>query len=106
MFLEKYSDVVLIDGTRKTNIYDLSLFVTTVVDSLDILFPVGFLVAPSENSSLIESHLDYLKIGSNPSHNIYGSTSCVILIDEGLALIDVASSIIDYNHCMYSFHVN
>ena len=32
--IEKYSDFILIDGTYQTNIYDLSLVVTTVVDSL------------------------------------------------------------------------
>ena len=36
LFIEKYSDFVLIDGTHKTDIYDLSLVVTTVVDSLGV----------------------------------------------------------------------
>ena len=33
-FVPVFSDFVLIDGTHKTNIYDLSLVVTTVVDLL------------------------------------------------------------------------
>ena len=32
--IEGLSDFVLIDGTHKTNIYNLSLIVTTAVDSL------------------------------------------------------------------------
>ena len=33
-FVPVLSDFVLIDGTHKTNIYDVSLIVTTMVDSL------------------------------------------------------------------------
>ena len=40
----------LLDGTHKTNIYDLSLLATTVVDSLGLSVSVGFMVTPSENS--------------------------------------------------------
>ena len=47
-FVPVLSDFVLIDGTHKTNIYDLSLVVTTVVDSLGKSVPLGFLLAPSE----------------------------------------------------------
>ena len=42
MFVDKYSDFILIDSVRKTNICDLSLSVTTMVDSLGISVPVGF----------------------------------------------------------------
>ena len=42
MFVDKYNDFILIDGTHKTNIYDLSLIITTTVDSLGISVPVGF----------------------------------------------------------------
>ena len=37
-----YSDFVVIDGTHKTSMYDLSLAVTTVVDSLANLFHLDF----------------------------------------------------------------
>ena len=105
LFVENHNDFILIDGTHKTNIYNLSLVVTTVVDSLGIPVPVGFMVAPSENSSSIESHLDHLKIGSNPSHDLYGSTSCAIMTDKR-SLVKVVSSILGYNYCLCSFHVN
>ena len=36
------SDFVVIDGTHKTNIYDLSLIVTSMVDSLANLFHLDF----------------------------------------------------------------
>ena len=36
MFDDKYNDIILIDGTYKTNIYDLSMIVTIMVDSLGI----------------------------------------------------------------------
>ena len=71
LFVVKYNDSILIDGIHKTNIYDLSLLFITVVDFLDISVPVGFMVAPSENSSSITSHHDHLKIGSNMSHDFY-----------------------------------
>ena len=105
LFVEKYNDFVLIDGTRKTNIYDLSLVVTIVVDSLGVSVPVSFFVAPSEYSPSIESHLDQ-KIGSNPSNDLYGNMSCTIMTDKGSALVKLVSSISSYNHCLCSFHVN
>ena len=49
MCVNKFNDFILIDGTHKTNIYDLSLIVTTMVYSLGLSVPVGFLLAPSEN---------------------------------------------------------
>ena len=106
LFVEKYNNFIFIDGTHKTNIYDLSLLVTTVVDSLGISVPVGFIVAPSENASSIESHLDHLKIDSNISHDLYGSICCAIVTDEGYTLVKVASSISGYNYCLCSYHVN
>ena len=42
MFVDKYNDFILIDSVHKTNICDLSLIVTTMVDSLGISVPVGF----------------------------------------------------------------
>ena len=41
-FIEKYSDFILIDGTHKTNIHNLSMVGATVVNSLGISIPVGF----------------------------------------------------------------
>ena len=105
LFVEKYNDFVLIDGTRKTNIYDLSLVVTIVVDSLGVSVPVSFFVAPSEYSPSIESHPDQ-KIGSNPSNDLYWNMSCTIMTDKGSALVKLVSSISSYNHCLCSFHVN
>ena len=66
IFLHGLSDFVLIDGTHKTNIYDLSLIVTTVVDSLEKSAPLGFLLAPSEHSESITTHMNLLQlIGNN-----------------------------------------
>ena len=42
MRVDKFNDFILIDGTHKTNIYNLSLIITTTVDSLGISVPVGF----------------------------------------------------------------
>ena len=36
LFISKYTDFVLVDSTHKTNIYNLSLVVITVVDILEI----------------------------------------------------------------------
>ena len=47
-FVSSYTDVPLIEGTHKTNIHDLSLIVTTVVDSLGKYVPIIFLLVPSE----------------------------------------------------------
>ena len=82
LFIEKYSEFILIDGTHKTNIYDLTLVVTTVVDSLGISNSARFLVTPSEISSSIETHLDLLRICSNPSHDLSGSIFSSIMTDE------------------------
>ena len=106
LFVDKYNDFVLIDGPHKTNIYDLSLIVTTTVDSLGISVPVGFLLAPSENSASTENHLDHLKIGGIHSHGLHGVSSCSIMTDEGYALVKVAPLISGYNHCLCSLHVH
>ena len=105
LFVEHYNDFLFIDGTHKTNINDLSLLITTMVGSLGILVSDGFMVVPSKKSSPIESHLDHLKIGSNPSHDLYESTSCAIMTDKR-SLVKVVSSILGYNYCLCSFHVN
>ena len=103
MFVDKFNDFILIDATYKPNIYDLSLIVTTTVDSLGISVPVGFLLAPSENSASIEDHLVNLRIGSDDSHKL---SSRSIMTDEGSALVKVASLVSGYNHCLCLFHVH
>ena len=55
-------------------------------------FLLVFLVTPSENQSSTETHLDLLRIGSNPSNDLSGSTPRSITTDEGSALVRVASS--------------
>ena len=104
--IERYNDFVLINGTQNTNIYDLSLVVTTVIDSLGVSIPAGFLVIPSKNSSLIERHLDHLKIGSNSCPDLSRHTTCSIMTDEGSALVRMAPSMSGYVHSLYVFHVN
>ena len=79
MFGNKYNDFILIDSVHKTNICDLSMIVTTMVDSLGISDPVGFLLAPSENSASIDDHLDHLKIGGIHSQGLHGISSCSIM---------------------------
>ena len=90
LFVDKYNDFVLIDGTRKTNFYDLSMTFTTTVDSLGLSVPVGFLLAPSENPASIEDHLGYLKIGGINSNGLHGVSSCSIMTDEGSTLVKLA----------------
>ena len=64
-FVPGLSDFVLIDGTHKINIYDLSLIVTTVVDSLGKSVPLGFLLAPIEHSESRTRHMNLLKLTGN-----------------------------------------
>ena len=59
------SDFVLINGTHKTNMYDLSLVVTTVVYSLGKTVPLGFLLAPFEHCDSITRHTNLLKLIGN-----------------------------------------
>ena len=104
-FVPGLSDFVLIDGTHKTNIYDLSLIVTTVVDSLGKSIPLGFLLAPSEHSESITTHMNLLKLtGNNCIDSSYGNSRSV-MTDEGSALIKVASEMAGYNHCLCAFHI-
>ena len=73
---------------------------------MGISIPVGFLLAPSENSASIEDHLDHLRIGGIHSNGLHEISSCSIMTDEGSTLVKVASLISDYNHCFCSFHVH
>ena len=105
-FVTGLNDFVLVDGTHKTNIYDLSLIVTTVVDSLGKSVPLGFLLAPYEHSESITTNINLLKlIGNNcidPSYEYARS----VMTDEGSSLVKVASDMAGYNHCLCSFHIN
>ena len=101
-----FSDFVLIDSTRKTNIHDLSLVVTTVVDSLGRSVLLGFLLAPSEHSESITRHMNLLKLtGNNCIDSSYANT-CSIMTDEGSTLVKVASDMAGYHHCLCAFHIN
>ena len=106
MFVDTYNDFILIDGTHKTNVYNLSLIVTTTVDSLGISVPVGFLIAPSENSASIEDHLAHLRISGIHSNGLHRFSSRSIMTDEGSALVKFASLISGHNHYLCSFHVH
>ena len=106
LFVDKYNDFILIDGTHKTNVYDLSLIVTTTVDSLGISVPVDFLLAPSENSASIEDHLDHLRIDGIHPNGLHQFSSRSIMTDEGSTLVKVASLVSGYNHYLCSFHVH
>ena len=48
--------------THKTNIYDISLIVTSVIDSLGKYIIISFLVAPSEHSESITRQMNLLKL--------------------------------------------
>ena len=63
-FVHVFSDFVLIDGAHKTNIYELSLVVTIVVDSLGTYAPLGFLLVSTRSDS-ITRHINLLKINRN-----------------------------------------
>ena len=100
------SDFVLIDGTYKTNIYDLSLIVTTVVDSLGKYVPLGFLLAPSEHSGSITRHMNILKLTGNNCINPSYINTRSIMTDESSALVKVASGMASYHYCICAFHIN
>ena len=73
------------DGTHKTNIYDLSLNVTTVVDSLGKSVPLGFLLAPSKHSESITRHMNLLKLTGNNCIDPSYENSRSIMTDENSA---------------------
>ena len=100
------SDFVLIDGTHKTNIYDLSLIVTTVVDSLGKFVPLGFLLATSEHSESITKHMSLLKLTGNNCIDPSYVNSRSIMTDEGSVLVKVASYMTGYHYCLCPFHIN
>ena len=105
-FVPVLSDFVLIDSNHKTNIYDLSLIVTTVVDSLGKTVPLGFLLAPSEHSESITRHMNLLKLTGNNCIDPSYENSRSIMTDEGSALVKVASDMAGYHHCLCAFHIN
>ena len=106
LFVDKYNDLILIDGTHKSNIYDLSLIIATMVDSLGISVPVLFLLATSENSASIGDHLDHLRIGGIHSNGLHGVSSRSIITDKGYVFLKVASLISGYNHYLCSFNIH
>ena len=106
LFVPNYSDFLLIVGTQKTNIYDLPLIVTIVVDSLGKYVPIGFLVAPSEHLYSITRQMYPLKLTRTNCCNNSSIQSWSIPTDEGSALVKVPSNMDGYHHCLCSFHIN
>ena len=100
------SDFVLIDDTHKINIYDLSLIVTTVIDSLRKSVPLRFLLAPSEHSESITTHMNLLKLTGNNCIDPSYENSRSVMTDEGSALVKVTSDMAGYHHCLCAFHIN
>ena len=96
-FVPKYSGFVLIDGTHKTNIYDLSLVVTTIVDSLEKYAPIGFLLAPSEHSDSITKNVNLLKLVRTNCIDPSFIKTRSIITDEGSALVKLASDMAGYH---------
>ena len=105
-FMPVFSDFVLTDGTHKTNIYDFSLIVTTVVDSLGKSVPLGFLLTPSEHSGPITRYINLLKLTGNNCIDPSYVNTCSIMTDEGSDLVKVASDMAGYHHCLCAFHIN
>ena len=99
------SDFVLIDGIHKTNIYGLSLVVTTVVDSLGNSVPFGFLLDSSEHSDSITRHMNILKLKGNDCIDPLFINTHSIMTDEGFALV-VASDMAGCHHCLCAFRIN
>ena len=105
-FVSSYTDVLLIDGTHKTNIHDLSLIVTTVVDSLGKSVPIIFLLAPSEYSDSIIRHITLLKLALPDCCDNSSIRSRSIMTDEGSSLVKLASDMDIYHYCLCAFNIN
>ena len=99
------SDFVLIDGIHKTNIYGLSLVVTTVVDSLGNSVLFGFLLDSSEHSDSITRYMNLLKLTRTNCINPSFINTRSIMTDEGSALVKVAPDMAGYHHCLCAFHI-
>ena len=98
-FVPDFSDFETIDGTHKTNIYYLSLVVTTVVDSLGNSVPLGFLLAPSEHSDSITRHMNLLKLTR---------TNCIdpLFINTRSIMTDEGSAFKKKEHILYHILLN
>ena len=105
LFVPNCGDFLLIGSTQKTNTYDISLIVTTIVDSLGTCVPIGFLVAPSEHSDSITRQINLLKLTRIGCCNPSSIQSRSIMIDEGSALVKVASNMDGCHHCLCLFHI-
>ena len=105
-FVPSLRDFVLIDGTHKTNTYDLSLIVTTVVDSLGKSVPLGFLLAPFEHSESITTHMNIMKLTGNDCIDPSYENSRSVMTDEGSALVKVTSDMAGYHHYQCTFHIH
>ena len=67
---------------------------------------VLFFVTPSQNASLIERHIHILVICNRAMSDLSLNDSYSMMTDEGSALVKVSSSVIEFNHLLWSFHVN
>ena len=85
LFVPNCSTFLLNNDTHKTLIYDLSLIVMTVVDSLGKSVPIGFLVAPSEHSDSITRQMHLLNVTCTSYCDLSPIQSRSIMTNEGPA---------------------
>ena len=77
-----------------------------MVDSLGKSVPLGFLLAPSEQSDSITRQMNILKLtGTNCIDPSFINTRS-IMTDEGSALVKVGSDMAGCHHCVCAFHIN
>ena len=94
-FIRLYQDFLLLDGTHKTNVYDLRLMPLAVVDCLGYTMPVGVLLAPSESTDAVQLLFETLGIEDNPEY-------CV-MTEEGAAFVSYCSGL-QRSHLLCTHH--
>ena len=86
--------------------YDISLIVTIVFDSLGKSVSIRFLVAPSDHSNSTSRQMNLLKLSRTGCCNPSSIQLWSVMTNESSTLVKVASNMNGDHHCVCSFHIN
>ena len=86
-FYDQYSDFIICDGTHKTNKYNMTLVVLTLVDALGKSVLAGLMIVPSEKQEYIEKGLKKLQLDTKGSVFLTDGAACFPGLTEAMEMI-------------------
>jgi len=94
-FISEFQDLILLDGTHNTNVYDYRLMPLVMVDSLGYSMIIGVMLAPAESTAAVTELFDFFEITDCKNYTT--------MTDEGGAFVAYCGSR-DRPHLLCAHH--